>query len=167
MSSQPTVESRAPKHYVGIPVKVSLREWYRANALVPEIYQWLAEHDVVPTGGPIYRYHTIGDDDREFDLEVCVPVANPVQAAGRVHAGIVPAGRYAVMVHEGHPDKQHRSHAALQEWAAARNLVLDKTGDGHDEVWAARCESYLTNPEEQPDPDKWSTEIAYLLKETP
>lgn len=166
MSSEATVEHRAPKHYAGISIKVTLREWHQANALVPEIYQWLAERDIVPMGGPIYRYHTIGDDDHEFDLEVGVPVTNPVQGDGRVLAGVLPAGRYAVMVHEGHPDRQHQSHAALREWVAVHGWAFDKTGQGPDEVWTARYETYLTNPEEQPDPNKWSTEIAYLLTET-
>jgi hypothetical protein len=31
------------------------------------------------------------------------------------------------------------------------------------EVWDARLEVYLSNPAEEPDPEAWRTEIAYLV----
>ena len=164
MSNEPVVVRRGPAHYAGIPIKVTLAEWSKANALVPELFGWLARHGIAPTGGPIYRYHTIGDIDREFDLEIGVPVASPVDGDGRVLAGSLPAGSYAVIVHEGHPDRQEHSHAALQARAAAQRLEFDKRGEGCDEVWTARYETYLTDPAVQPDPEQWSTEIAYLIK---
>jgi effector-binding domain-containing protein len=152
-------------NYAGIPIKVTLAEWYKANALVPEIYEWLGQHGIEPTGGPIYRYRAIGDTEHEFDLEIGVPVATSVEGDGRVLAATLPAGPYVVMVHEGHPDRQTQSHAALHAWATARRLEFDKTGEGRDEVWTARYETYMTNPAVQPDPEQWSTEIAYLIKE--
>lgn len=168
MSGQPSLERREQRYYAGIPIRASLSEWYRVNALVPEIYEWLARNGIVPLGGPVYRYRTIGDHEREFDLDVGVPTAGPVTGDGRVHAGILPAGRYAVMIHHGHPDQQVRSHEALQAWVKAQGLAFalaGANGTGGDEVWTARCESYLTNPAEEPDLTKWSTELAYLLKD--
>jgi hypothetical protein len=38
---------------------------------------------------------------------------------------------------------------------------------GGDEVWGGRFEFYLTDPAEQPDREKWSIEIAYLLRDDP
>lgn len=167
MIDQPRLERRSERHYAGIPVRVTLAEWYKANALVPEIYQWLALGGLQPRSGPIYRYRTIGDHDREFDLEVGVSVDSPVIPDGRIVAGALPAGRYAVMVHHGHPDRQVQSHQALQAWVVQQGLRFAKTGDGPDEVWAARYETYLTDPVEQPDPEQWSTELAYLIAEGP
>jgi effector-binding domain-containing protein len=135
MSTEPTLLRRNAQHYAGIPIEVTLTEWHKANALVPEIYEWPARNGIEPGGGPI-------------------------------GAGTLPAGPYAVLIHQGHPDRQEQSHAALQEWAAAQGLALDKAGEGRDAVWAARCETYLTDPAEQPDPEQWSTELAYLIKES-
>jgi hypothetical protein len=33
------------------------------------------------------------------------------------------------------------------------------------EVWGGRFEFYLTNPAEHPDLEKWSTEIAYQVRD--
>ncbi|MFW6075395.1 MAG: hypothetical protein ACOC9Y_07355, partial [Chloroflexota bacterium] len=38
---------------------------------------------------------------------------------------------------------------------------IDRSSDRP--VWAARFESFLTNPEEEPDLSKWSIEVAYLV----
>lgn len=156
-----STETREPRHYAGMPIKVTLREWDKANALVPEIFQWLATQGIAPAGGPIYRYHTVGDADHEFDLEVGVPVADKITTDGRVLAGLLPGGQYAVAVHHGHPDRLDESHAELQKWVAEQGLSLATSGT--DAAWTSRYETYLTNPEEQPDPYQWSTEIAYLL----
>ena len=32
-------------------------------------------------------------------------------------------------------------------------------------VWEGRYESYLTDPDEEPDPAEWTTEIAYLVRD--
>ncbi|MBB5134615.1 effector-binding domain-containing protein [Thermocatellispora tengchongensis] len=167
MSMEPTLEHRDVRHYAGIPIQVTLRDWGRANALVPELYEWLARNGIEPLGGPVYRYRSIGDEARPFDLEVGVPVAAPVTGDGRVEAGTLPAGQYAVMIHHGHPDQLGKSHAALQQWVEERGLAPGKTGEGPAEVWTARYETYLTDPAEQPDLAQWSTEIAYLVDETP
>ncbi|QFG25070.1 GyrI-like domain-containing protein [Actinomadura sp. WMMB 499] len=159
--NEPTVERRGTVHYAGIRIAVTFAEWGSANALVAEVYGWLAQRGTVPGGGPVYRYRTVGDAERPFDLEVGVPVAEAVEGDGRVHAGSLPAGTYAVLLHEGHPDGLGKAHAALQEWAGEMGLELDRDG----EVWAARYETYLTDPAQEPDLAKWRTELAYLVKE--
>jgi hypothetical protein len=32
-------------------------------------------------------------------------------------------------------------------------------------AWGARIEAYLTDPAEEPDPQKWQTELAFLITE--
>jgi hypothetical protein len=32
-------------------------------------------------------------------------------------------------------------------------------------AWRGRAEHYLTDPSQEPDPAKWETEVAYLVKE--
>lgn len=149
--------------YVAIPIEATLREWGEVNALVPEVYAWLGARGITPAGPLFYRHHVIGGFDEKFRVEVGVPVPEPVEGDGRVLAGAKPAGRYVVDVHHGHPDGIAHSHLALVDWAGREGLTLAKEGD----VWGGMFESYRTNPEDEPDPAKWETELAYLVSGGP
>jgi effector-binding domain-containing protein len=161
--SEPTVAKRPEQPYVAIPIKATLREWGAVNALVPEVYAWLRERGIAPAGALFYRHHVVGGFDEKFSVEVGVPVSEPVEGDGRVLAGAKPAGRYVVAMHHGHPDGIARSHLALVEWAGREGLALAKEG----EVWGGMFESYRTDPEVEPDADKWETELAYLVSDQP
>ncbi len=161
--SEPTVQERTEQPYVAIPIRATLREWGEVNALVPEVFAWLASRGIAPAGALFYHHRVIGGFDEKFSVEVGVPVAEPVEGDGRVLAGAKPAGRYVVAVHHGHPDGIARSHQALVEWAGRQGVPLAKDGD----VWGGMFESYRTDPEVEPDPDKWETELAYLVSDVP
>jgi effector-binding domain-containing protein len=161
--SEPTVLERTEQPYVAIPIRATLREWGEVNALAPEVFAWLAARGIAPAGALFYRHHVIGGFDEKFSVEVGVPVAEPVDGDGRVLAGAKPAGRYVVAVHHGHPDGIVKSHQALVEWAAREGVPLAKDGD----VWGGMFESYRTDPAVEPDPDKWETELAYLVSAAP
>ncbi|MFI6519119.1 GyrI-like domain-containing protein [Spirillospora sp. NPDC050679] len=161
MAEQPRIVQRDTVHYAGIAARAPLTEWGEVNALVPRLYQWLAERGVAPGGGPVYRYRVIGGMARPYDLDVGVPVAAPVTPDGRVFAGTIPAGKYAVVLHHGHPDQMEKTHTSLEEWASAAGVRFAREG----ERWTARCESFLTDPGERPDPADWTTEIAYLTED--
>lgn len=70
MTGEPKVDVRAEQPYVSIPNKTTLKEWGRANALVGEVFGWLAQGGIPPAGPLFYRYWVVGDADRAFDLEV-------------------------------------------------------------------------------------------------
>ena len=171
MPTTPTIQYRPEQPYVSIPISVTLREWGKANALVPEIIGWLTARGLPMIGAPFYRYRAIGDLDRPFELEVGVPVSTTVPGDGpadgpgdgHVIAGSIPAGTYAVFVHHGHPDRLRDSLSMLEDWVRAQGLACDKAVVDDREVWAGRFEHYLTDPAVEPDLDRWSIEIAYLL----
>lgn len=160
---EPTRSQRIEQPCVFIPISVSLREWGRANALVGELFDWLARHDAPLSGPPFFRYLTVGDMDRPFDLHVGVLIGETVTGDGRVSAGLVPEGGYAVAVHTGHPDRLLESLNALDAWVAERRFAPAKRREENAEVWEGRYVFYLTDPAEQPDLNQWSIEIAYLL----
>jgi hypothetical protein len=93
MSNEPKVEVRAEQPYVAIPIKVTLREWGMANALVGEVIGWLGQRGLALSGAPFFRYWVIGDMDEKFVIEVGVPVESAVPGDGRVIAGSIP-GRF-------------------------------------------------------------------------
>ena len=158
--SEPTVQTRTEQPYVAIPIRATLREWGEVNALVPEVFAWLERRGIPPAGALFYRHRVIGGMDEKFSVEVGVPVAEPIEGDDRVVAGAKPAGRYVVATHHGHPDGIAKAHQALVDWAAREGVPLAKDG----EVWGGMFESYLSNPAEQPDPDTWETELAYLAR---
>lgn len=160
MSIEPRVEHRAEQPTAGIRMAATLGEWGEVNALGPEVLEWLAAHGSGPIGAPYYRYRLIGSFEEKFDVEVGYPVAAPVTGDDRLLAGVKPAGDYVVAHHVGHPDGIAESHLALVAWAEEQGIALAKDG----ETWVAMFESYLTNPVDEPDPNNWRTELAYLIR---
>jgi effector-binding domain-containing protein len=162
----PVLEDRAARPYAAIPISASLARWGEVNALVPEMFAWLAERDLPPAGPPFYRYWVAGDHEREFRLEVGVPVAEPVQGDGRVIPGTIPAGRYLVAVHHGHPDRLFRFIGEVDKWAADHGVRWDTRTVNGEEILGGRFDFWLTDPAHSPDPETWSTELAYLTRST-
>jgi effector-binding domain-containing protein len=71
---------------------------------------------------------------------------------------VIPRDIGAVL-HTGAYDRLVDSHAALQAWAAEQGHELARGPAGFE----IQLESYLTDPEEEPDFEKHETEVAYLL----
>jgi effector-binding domain-containing protein len=129
---------------------------------IPELFGWLGTHGVAPAGAPFFRYHVIDMDER-LQVEVGIPVASAVEDDGDVHAGTLPAGRFAVMTHTGAPDTLLAANGELINWAGQRGLAFDVSPANAGEKWGCRVEFYLTDPAEQPDTSKWQTELAFRL----
>lgn len=159
----PSLNVRGEQPYVAIPIRVTLPEWGKANALVGEVFDWLAQRGIAPAGPLFYRYRVIGGGDEPYALEVGVPTAEPLAGDERVVAGTKPSGAYVTATHTGHPDRLDEAHDELQAWARERGSMLAMHQDDGRETWDGRFESFLTDPAKQPDLDRWSIEIAYLL----
>lgn len=164
MTVRPLLEDREARPYAAIPITASFARWGEVNALLPEMFTWLTAAGLSPAGPPFYRYRVAGDWEREFRLEVGVPVAEPVEGDGRVVPGTIPAGRYLVAVHNGHPDRLAEAIKEVDAWAAANGVRFDTRVEDGVEVWQGRFDFWLTGPAESPDPRTWSTELAYLTR---
>jgi hypothetical protein len=92
MQQEPEVQERAAQSYAGIPVAVTMETFpAAADTGFPELFGWLAEHGVPPAGAPFIRYYVI-DMDAELEIELAVPVDEPVrESAGSVPASCRPA----------------------------------------------------------------------------
>jgi effector-binding domain-containing protein len=166
MTNEPRIEERAAQPYAGIRRRVTMDGLGGAiDEALPELFGWLAARGVPPAGPPFIRYHVI-DMDRELDVEMAVPAVVTADD-GRIRAGVLPAGRYAVLRHTGPYDGLIASNAALLRWADEQGVELDswETADGT--AWRGRAEHYLTNPAEEPDPAKWETDVAFLTATSP
>jgi len=164
MITEPKVENRGAQHYVAIRTQATMQE---LDTAIPqrlgEVFAWLAQQGAAPAGAPFARYLVI-DMEALLDMEVGVPVATALPGDDRICAGVLPAGRYASLVYTG-IDIGIKANWALLKWGAEKGLVWDTWKTEQGDAFGARFESFLTNPDEEPDRAKWETEVAIRLAE--
>jgi effector-binding domain-containing protein len=161
VSESPTIETRTDQPYAAIPVKVRMEE---LGSVVPpltdRVIGWLAARSITPAGPPFWRYVVV-DMDAELELETGVAIASPIEGNEEIRAGVLPAGRYATVIHTGHPDTLVTATGDLLEWAVERGLEWDTDG----RTWGCRLEEYLSDPDEVPDMREWRTRLAFRLRD--
>lgn len=164
MIGKPKVENRSEQPYVAVRTQTTMQT---LDTVIPqgigEVFAWLGKQGAAPAGAPFVRYLVI-NMEAQLDIEVGVPVASAMSGDGRVCAGVLPAGRYAALIYTG-IDNGIEANAALLGWGKEQGLLWDtweaENGDG----FGARLESFLTNPDEEPDRTQWQTEVAIRLAE--
>jgi len=160
VAESPTVETRTDQPYVAIPVRVRMEE---LGAVVPpltgQVFDWLGTRGISPAGPPFWRYILV-DMDAELELETGVAIASHIEGDGDVRTGVLPAGRYATVVHRGHPDTLVDATRNLLNWGTEQGVEWDAEGNR----WGCRLEEYLSDPAEVPDMNKWQTRLAFRLR---
>lgn len=162
MITEPKLENRHEQHYVGIRTQATLQEM--GSGLIPrlhgEVFAWLKNQGVTP-GAPFLRFYVINMESK-LDIEMGWPVASALSGNGRITAGVLPAGWYATLVYTG---LEHgiEGNKALLDWGAAKGLVWDKWEEINGNAFGSRFESFLTDPQDEPDPAKWKVEVAIRL----
>jgi effector-binding domain-containing protein len=89
-------------------------------------------------------------------VEAGFPVSGPIEPRGNAHPLVLPGGRAVQAMHIGPYDTMVQTYAALQSWMAERGL--------HPAV--GMWESYLSDPQAEPDPAHWRTLIIWPLAGT-
>ena len=112
-----------------------------------ELRAAIAAQGIAATGPWFTHHHKMEAD--VFDFEIGVPVATLVSAAGRVQPGELPAARVARTVYHGGYEGLSDGWSALMAWIARQGYAPRA------DLW----ECYLTNPEANPDPSQWRTEL--------
>jgi effector-binding domain-containing protein len=161
-TTEPTVVERQPQPYVGVRERVTMASIGAVADRMPDVVTWVLDQGLEIAGPPFLRYLVI-DMERELEIEAGVPLTRPAEPAGDIRPGVLPGGRYVVMAHRGHPDGLVRVTGDLLAWAAARGLRWDVEPSPEGERWGCRVESYPTDPRVEPDPSRWTTELAFRL----
>lgn len=86
-------------------------------------------------------------------VEAGFPVSAPVEAAGDVHALVLPGGRAVQAMHIGPYETMEKTYVDLQAWMSEQRL---RPARG---MW----ECYLSDPRSEPDPTTWRTRIVWPL----
>jgi effector-binding domain-containing protein len=112
-----------------------------------ELRSTVAAQGVAVTG-PWFTHHLRRPTDT-FDFRICLPVAAPVTAAGRVEAHELPAATVARTVYRGPYDGLGAAWGEFQAWISTNG---HKTGE---DFW----ECYLSGPDAAPDPASYRTQL--------
>ena len=102
--------------------------------------------------GPWFTHH-LKMDPAIFDFEICVPVASPVAAVGRVICREMPAARVARRIYQGPYEGLGPAWGEFKTWIAVHGYVA-----GPD-----LYECYIAGPESSPNPAEWRTELSKPL----
>jgi effector-binding domain-containing protein len=162
MSAGPEIVTRAEQPYVAIRARVTMSELPGLADRLGEVFGWLGARGIAPAGAPFFRYDVI-DMARELEVEAGVPVAAAVEGDGPVSSGVLPAGRYAALIHVGPYDGLVEATRTLLDWAAGQGLTWDMQPGEAGDRWGSRLEIYLTDPSQEPDVSKWETQLAFRL----
>lgn len=148
MIDAPQVVESAEQLIAFIPLVVPRAEIQTVmGPTIREVYAALSAQGIAPAG-PWFTHHRRRPAET-FDFDVCVPVAAPVAATGRVQPGQLPAARVARTIYHGPYEGLAAAWGEFSAWVAA---------SGHtprEDLW----ECYLTGPESSPDPANWRTEL--------
>jgi effector-binding domain-containing protein len=102
MIEGPKLIERPAQPYVGIRTQVTMSEF--GSGIIPKLHDevmgWLKQKGLNPSGAPMIIYHVI-DMANKLDVEMAWPVAAAQTDDGRIHAGPLPAGRYASLLYTG------------------------------------------------------------------
>lgn len=160
MLSEPKIVSRSGQPFAAIALSVD-REDIPAKAppLIGEVAGWLAARGIAPVGAPFFNYLEMSEE--HLVMHVGFPTAAEAKPEGRVVTGTIPAGRFATLTHTGPYDGLYEANAALGEWLKAQGIVEPWSGSGPYD--AAHLEIYESDPQVEPDPGKWVTEVAFRL----
>jgi effector-binding domain-containing protein len=105
--------------------------------------------------GPAYGiYHSAEATEAEVDLEIGMPVVEPIEPAGRVIAAVIPGGLVATTVHCGRYEDVAPGYRALGEWVQEH---------GHETAGPPR-EIYVVGPDQAQDPGALRTEIVWPIR---
>jgi effector-binding domain-containing protein len=114
---------------------------------IREVMAALAAQGIAPAG-PWFTHH-LRMDPEVFDFEICVPVATPVTAVGRVQPGQLPATRVARTVYVGPYEGLGAAWGEFEAW-----IKSNEHTSGPD-LW----EIYVAGPESSTDPATFRTEL--------
>lgn len=146
LQEQPTAVGRATVDVAEIS------DWL--GATYGSVFNFLTSHGLAPVGPPFARYHFVAEG--RCQAEAGFPVPEPIDGDGDVVPSVLPGGLAAVTLHVGPYEAMEPAYEAVVSWVGERGG--ETTGD----AW----EVYLTDPQEEPDPAKWKTEVVQPYRET-
>src|ERR1700712_877536 len=122
MIGEPRIYTRAELPTMGIRIQTPFSGMFKhINLQFKELNAWIKKRGILPAGPPMLRYHVI-DMKGEMDIEVAIPVTEPMKGDGRVQPDVLPGGRYASLIYSG---SGMAGNKALLGWTGSQGLTAD------------------------------------------
>jgi effector-binding domain-containing protein len=122
-----------------------------------EIYEFLfnytVQNQISPVGPPFAVYLSY-DPEGNTVFEAGLPVAEEASGSGEVEYREYPATKAVSMLYTGPYEKMEPAYEKLMQYIKENNLKDKGT------AW----ETYLTDPNEEPDPEKYQTIISFPIE---
>ena len=165
MLTEPKLEFRKEQPYLAIRTKVNMKDVPTIlPPLIPEVLEWIDRNEITSAGPAFFQYLSMNDRG-DMEVEVGVPVKDKAMADGRIVAGSFPSGKYATLKYFGDYRHLKEAHMAMESWLSKKGLKEKQKVTGNGITWGGRIEFYITDPQVEPDPEKWETEVVFLLQE--
>lgn len=165
MITLPRVITRESQSYVAIRKLVAMKEIEPAmQEAFGKLTTWIEGERVTPAGPPFVKYNVI-DMENLLELEFCFPFDRVPADIGDFQLGQLVAGEYAHIGLRGHFKHLVDVNAMLIGWARFKSLDLDMKETTAGDAFAARFEVYKTDPEKEPDPRKWESEVFIKIRD--
>ena len=167
MITKPKLEHRPEQYYAAIRMAVPIPFGKYLQPAWSEVAQWLLDKGIPNTesGPAIIRYLTT-DMSKKLDIEVGFTIPKAIPGEGRILVDALPAGEYATLLYTG-PYKGkgvYKATVALIDWANENNITWNTSMKDGVEWWNGRTEFYLTDPDLEPNPKKFETELVFMVK---
>ena len=163
MMTVPKVVKRGAKPYLAVKREVVIPFGPAIKKAMPLVGKWLAAKGLERPGPALFKYNTIAMP--RLDMEFGFQLSRKMAGEGEVLAGVLPAGRYATVTYFGHYRNLMDVTATLIGWAKLVGHAWDSHTDKAGEHFASRFELYPNGPADEPDPEKWETQIFIRLRD--
>ena len=124
------------------------------GAMYQELFGYLNSEGIPPFGPPYAEYFEVNEND--VDLDCGVAVAPGTKGQGRIAARVMPGGKALRAVHRGPYETMVDTYNRIDAWVKANGYVY--AGNVR--------EIYLSNPQQDKDGSKWTTEIVWPVRKT-
>ncbi|WP_051350452.1 GyrI-like domain-containing protein [Dyadobacter alkalitolerans] len=165
MLSEPTIQRRGELHYLAIAETIHMQQIPDVlPPLIPAVMQYMEDRGIKAAGPDFFLYKSM-DQSGEMDCEAGFPINEAAEGDGYIRAGVFPAGNYASIIYTGDFKDMMQAHVALENYIKEQGLVEKSATENGRTEWGGRTEFYLVDPELEPNPEKWQTEIVFLLED--
>ena len=157
MLTLPRIVERKATHYAAAAAEVSIPFGDAIGPLMDEAAGYLESAGVKDFGPAVFKYDVIDMPRLEMQFGFVTPEA--VKGNDRVKAGVLPAGKYVTVTYVGPYDDLEQATAVVIGWARLVGVEWDSTSDATGERFVSRFEIYNNGPMDEPNPNKFETEI--------
>ncbi|MEX0914148.1 MAG: GyrI-like domain-containing protein [Demequina sp.] len=153
------VESRPALTYCALPVEVTMSTLTSAmGPAIDELERYMDSRGIQPSGPSLLRYRTVSER-APFIVEVGWVMEETPWIDVPFVADTLPAGRYAVAVHEGPYSQLSATTGELLDWGRAEHMIFDVIHTSEGSEWASWYELYTGVPAYGPDGPAGTVEV--------